>query len=152
MQKVSRSSQKVSPPSTVPGASMRPMTGMPRARVPGLVGGLFAPAIRLPRAEQDRAAVGDQRRVEGVAEVRVGGLDTQLVDPHPELAQRACEAIVLGLRTGQVHGPQEPVRRIVKGAPEGGSGALHQRIAQGRHEALGAEAAGECRLGHGQRG
>jgi len=61
------------------------------------MGGLFAPAIRLPRAEEDRAAVGDQRRVEGVAEVRVGGLDAQLVDRDAKLPQRRRQGVVLGL-------------------------------------------------------
>ena len=55
MQNRSGRSQNVSPPSIVPGASMRPSVGMPAACGPALEDGRLARPVRLAGPERDGA-------------------------------------------------------------------------------------------------
>ena len=74
----------MSPPSIVPGASIRPSVSIPAAERPGLDGGRLGPPVRLARAERDGAAVRDQQRVEGVHEVRARQVLVEVWTVGPE--------------------------------------------------------------------
>ena len=98
MQNRSGRSQNVSPPSTVPGASMRPRVGIP-ARRPGLDGVRFGAPGSACRVGAGSPPVGDQQRVEDVDEVRVVSSSTSSTWTRgPERGQRLDETIVLAPR------------------------------------------------------
>ena len=132
MQKRSGRSQTVSPPSIVPGASIRPTSGIPAAVVQAsrIVG--LARAIRLARSQRDRAALRHEQRVERVDEVRVAGrLVLEDVDGRAQTRQHVHEGIVLTLgdRTGRpatgtrVRDRRTPDRTPARAASRGPRGA-----------------------------
>ena len=88
---------------------------MPAARVQRLEDRRLARAVRLAGPERDRAAVGDQQRVEHVDEVRVVvGLRVEDVDDDAEALERLDEAVVLAPGAVEVDRPQEAARRVVE--------------------------------------
>ena len=121
MQNRSGRSQNVSPPSMVPGASIRPAIGMPASFIQVSSTSGSAAAVGLARSERHRTGVGDQDGVEHVDEVRVVvELDVEHVHVRPEAGQRLDEGIVLaaGPRSRST-GPRKPVAGIVEGPSEG---------------------------------
>ena len=112
-------SQNVSPPSIVPGASMRPSVGMPAAVVQASMAAGSRRPVRLARPERDRAAVGHQQRVEGVDEVRASSSSVvEHVDARAERREQLDERVVLAPRDVEVDRVEEAVRRVVEGGPE----------------------------------
>ena len=112
-------SQNVSPPSTVPGASIRPMVGMPCASVqrlqsrPPRPGGSACPNAAGWRPGRSPAAGRTCRPGRAV------GLRAQLVDRRrPGAPAGRDEGVVLARRRAQVDGMAEAVRRVVECAPE----------------------------------
>ena len=113
-------SQNVSPPSRVPGASIRPTVGMPRARVHASTTRLSLP-VRLARPQRDRPAIGDQQWVEGVHEVRNLVLRLRARGPSGRAPSSPR-------RTGRA--PAGPCRgRTVEEAARGMSKARAERLA-----------------------
>ena len=130
MQNRSGRSQNVSPPSIVPGASIRPIVGIPAARRPGLERRGLRGSVGLARSERDRAAVGHQQRVEGVDEIRASRARLEDVDARTERGQRLDEGVVLAAGDLQIDRVEEPVGRVVERGPEGGTGSLDQDVEQ----------------------
>ena len=139
MQKRSGRSHSVSPPSIVPGASMRPTVGMPWAARPCLEGGWLACTIGLAGPERDRAAIGHEERVEGVDEVRAFDLGLEDVDLRTERSEqldercRAPSVRPRGRPGGGSHGPSRRTlpRTIDPAASRGPHGAAP--TCSGRH-------------------
>ena len=130
-------SQNVSPPSTVPGASIRPSVGMPARRASSASRTSGSPArFGLPGAERDRAAVGDEQRVEDVDEVRVVGLGVEDVDARPEAVERVDEAVVLAARGSRSTGRRKPCAGSSKARAERRTRRLDEHLAQRRGHAL----------------
>ena len=124
MASVLASTQTQSPPSTVPGASMRPRIGMPMPRVGGLVQRRLGPAQRLAHRQDDRAMIGHQRRImgeDGIGEpvigigqpfdLGAGGCDQVGRTPHAAraaLRRIEARAVVPLRRLGAAHGACRP--------------------------------------------
>ena len=104
-------SQNVSPPSIVPGASIRPSGRDPVVERPPFDDLRLAEAVRLAGTERDRAAIADEQRVERVDEVRAVGLGVENVDRRPERREQLHEPVVLALRDRQVACVEEAVCR-----------------------------------------
>ena len=128
----------MSPPLTVPGASIRATRRHAAGVEPGLDEELLAAPVRLARPERDRATVGHEERVELVDEVGRVALGVELVDGRPEARQQLRERVVLAARDLEVDRTAEPVGRIVEGAPEGGAGPLDEHLDEAVGHALGA--------------
>ena len=128
-------SQNVSPPSIVPGASIRPAVGIPAAVVHASRTAGSPARFGLAGAERDRAAVGDQERVEDVGEVRVvvaAGL-VEDVDGHAEPGQRVDERVVLPAGPIEVDRAEEPARTASSYArPNARPGPLDEDLGRGR--------------------
>ena len=140
-------SQNVSPPSIVPGASIRadgrdPVVERPRLDDLGL-----AEAVRLAGTQRDRAAIADEQRIERVDEVRAVGLGVEDVDRRPERREQLDEPVVLALRDRQVARVEEAVGGIVEGGTERRTRPLDEHLAQRRGHALGTEGAFDGRHG-----
>ncbi len=129
-------SQNVSPPSIVPGASIRPAVGIPAAvahasRTAGSPARLALPGRSgiAPRSEIEQ-------RVEDVGEVRVvvaAGL-VEDVDGDAQPGQRVDERVVLPAGPIEVDRAEEPAPRHVVRPPERPARAAHEDFGQvGRH-------------------
>ena len=129
----------------VPGASIRPIVGIPNAVVQASSAAGSGRPIGLARPERDRAAVGHQERVEGVDEVGRRELRLEDVDPRSERGEDVDEGVVLATRELEVDRVQEPVGRVVERGAERRAGPLHEHVAQWRRHALGAEPASDGR-------
>ncbi len=132
-------SQNVSPPSIVPGASIRPIVGMPWASVHASIGGGLDPAVGLAGPQRDRAAVRDQERVEGVQRGpgcrprhRAGGRSSR-ASSGARRTPRARASRPRGRPGGGSRGrdPRRPARTRAR--------RLDQRLPQRRGHALAAE-------------
>jgi hypothetical protein len=62
------------------------------------------------------------------------------VDADAEPVERLHEVVVLALGGGKIDGAEEPVGRVVEGAPERRSGPLYEDVAERRGRAAGADA------------
>ena len=82
-------SQIVSPPSIVPGRLDPPDRRDAVGQRPGLDRRRLDLPVRLARSQRDRAAVGDQERVEGVQQVRAVDLRLEQVDGRAERGRGA---------------------------------------------------------------
>jgi hypothetical protein len=131
MQNRSGRTQKVSPPSIVPGASIRPRVRYARCRRPCLDGRRLGRPVRLAGPEWDRATVGHQQRVEGVHEVRRRELGLEQVHARAEPRQGLEERVVLAPREVEVDRVEEAVRRIVEAAPKASPGRLTRTSSSG---------------------
>ena len=145
MQNRSGRSHNVSPPSIVPGASIRPTVGMPAAVVQASMRGRLAEPIRLPRPERDGTPVGDEQRIEGVDEVRALRLGIEHVDRRSQARQRVDEGVVLAPGDVEVDRVQEAVLGSIEGGPERRPRRLDEHVEQRSGHALGTESAS----GHG---
>ena len=140
-------SQNVSPPSIVPGASIRPTVGIPWSSVHAFDDLRLAEAVRLAGTQRDRAAIADEQRVERVDEVGAVGLGVEHVDRRPERREQLHEPVVLALRDRQVARVEEAVGGIVERPAERRTRPLDEHVAQRRGHALGAEGALDGRHG-----
>ena len=84
---------------------------------------LLADPVGLAGQQRQHAAVGDQRRVEGVGEVGVV-IGVQLVDGRAQVGQDRRQRVVLALGRVQVDRVQVAVGGIVEGGAEGRGGAV----------------------------
>ena len=141
-------SQNVSPPSTVPGAEIRPMVGIPCAVVQRSISSSSPLPVGLAGAERDRPGVRHEQRIELVDEVRARGLGIEDVDGGAEAGEQFGERVVLALGERQVHGVEEAVGRIVERPPEGRSRPLDEDLAQRRGHALRPERAASHGFDH----
>ncbi len=132
-------SQNVSPPSIVPGASIRADGRDAPGVQPGLDEELLALSVRLARPERDRAPVGHEERVELVDEVGRVALGVELVDRRAEAGQELGERVVLAPGDVEVDRMEEAVGRVVERPAEGRPGPLDQDVAERGGHALGAE-------------
>ena len=136
MQNRSGRSQKVSPPSTVPGASIRPSVGMPAACVHALEDVRLLGPAGLAGSQRDGAPVGDEERVERIDQIRVVGLVLEHMDRRSEASQQLHEPVVLALGDIEIDRVQEAMRRIVERPTERLTGPLDQDVVQRRGHAL----------------
>ena len=135
-------SQNVSPPSTVPGASIRPAVGMPAAVVhASRIAGSPAP-VGLARPERDRAA---RRRPAAGRTCRrgrdrpVSASRTWTVGPRPARRLDERRRARAG-RPPRSTGRRKPWAGIVERPPERPPGPLDEDLAERRGHALGAVA------------
>ena len=134
-------SQNVSPPSIVPGASIRPTVGMPAAVVQRLED---APARRpgsaCPAGAGSRRG-GHEQRVEHVDEVGVAvRLGVEDVDATPSPSSVATSPSCSRRATSRSTRAEEAVGRIVEGPAERRPGRLDQHVAERRGRAVDADA------------
>jgi len=91
-------------------------------------------AVRLARAERDRAVRDDEERIEDVAQIGIGGrLMVEGVDPDAKVVEGRDEAVVLALGRRQVTRPEEAVRPILEGGSEGRTRSLHLSLGAEQH-------------------
>ena len=100
-------------------------------------------AVRLAGSERDRAAVGDEQRVEGVDEVRVAGRVGARARGRSGRARRATSTKASCSRCASVEVDrlQEAVGRVVERPPEGRAGPLDEHVAQRRRSCSGRRSA-----------
>ena len=89
-------------------------SGCPAAVVQRLEGRRLAGAVRLAGPQRDRAAVGDEQRVERVDEVRAVGLASSTWTVGPSAGEDVDEGVVLAPRDVEVDRVEEAVRRVVE--------------------------------------
>ena len=141
MQNRSGRSQNVSPPSIVPGASIRPTVGIPAARVQASMAAGSVARFGLP----GRSGIAPRSVTSSGSNVytRSGDveLDVEHVDARPERRQRLDERVVLAACELEVDRVEEAVGRIVEGGAERRPRPLDEDVEQRRGHALGAEPA-----------
>jgi hypothetical protein len=130
----------VSPPSTVPGASIRPAIGTPRSvsqRCEEL--GLAGP-VGLAGPERDRAVGRDEERVEDVAQVRVGvGLVVEAWTRTPSPSRAATSRRARAAARSRSHGQRKPwADRRTRARTR--ARALDEDVAEGRGRAADSDA------------
>ena len=117
-------SQNVSPPSIVPGASIRPTVGIPWASVHASITAGSPSRFGLPGPQRDRAAVGHEQRVERVDEVRAVDLGLEVVDRRPESARAAATRGRARAARSRLHGWRNPWAGSSNARPNAGPGRL----------------------------